>query len=191
MRRALRRPGKRRAGGGSAAHRGRLDRGRFLALDVLLGVEELAGFALSNRPSAGHGARGEVDVVLIAERFPTRGDPLVELADTLGRVRVEAMSRPPGPEQAGALDVVVDYIEDDGLAGRWAAAGAFALRHPLRSAFDLMNRAPGAPPLRALAPAVRRLERDTRARIHTLGASHDRAAAQRLARLAGRALDPR
>ena len=36
---------------------GRLDRGRFLALDALLGVEELAGFALSNRPRRGPGRR--------------------------------------------------------------------------------------------------------------------------------------
>src|SRR5579884_3371011 len=44
------RPGDRRSG----------DRGRFLALDVLLGLEELAGFALSNRPSPASSATGPV-----------------------------------------------------------------------------------------------------------------------------------
>jgi GT2 family glycosyltransferase len=187
VKRALRRAGKRASGTSTA--RGRLERGQFLALDALLGIEELAGFALSNRPSNDR-AFGEVAVVvLVTERFPTRGDPLVELASTLERVRVEAVSRPPVPERGAGQGVVVDYAEDDGVAARWAAAGAFALRHPLRSAFDLLHRPPGAMPLRVLAPAVRRLGRDRGARIHTLGGGHDQAAAERLARLAGRTLE--
>ncbi len=44
------------------------ERARFLALDAVLGVEELAGFALSNRPR--RAARRPVQVVLVAERFP-------------------------------------------------------------------------------------------------------------------------
>ena len=47
---------------------------------------------------------------------------------------------------------------------------------------------PGDPPLRALAPAVRRLERDPQARVHALGRDHARAVARRLAALAGRPL---
>jgi GT2 family glycosyltransferase len=186
VRRALSRAGRRRTGSQHSVGGGRVERGQFLALDVLLGLEELAGLALSNRPSRpAHPA----DVVLVAERFPARGDPLVELADTLEHVRVEAISRPPASEQASGRGVAVDYIEDDGLAARWAAAAALTVRHPLRAAFDVIGRPPGAPPLRSIAPAVRRLERDGGARIHTLGGSQDRARAQRLARLAGRTLE--
>ena len=169
---------------------GRIERGRFLALDALLGVEELAGFALSNRPATRRTADGgQVHVVLVAERFPARGDPLVELAGTLEHVRVEAIARPAAVELDAARDVQVDYLEDEGAAARWATGLAFALRHPLRTGFDLMSRPPDATPLRSVAPAVRRLERDANARIHPLGGSRDRAAAERLARLAGRPLD--
>jgi hypothetical protein len=176
-------------------------RGRFLALDVLLGLEELAGFALSNRPrSDGRREPGQrrrlrkprphpVEVVLFAERFPSAGDPLVELAQTLERVRVEALARAPAAQVEGARGVAVDYLEDDGSAVRLAAVALLALRHPARSALDLLDRGPGAPSLTALAPAVLRLERDRGARIHVLGAGVERATARRLARLAGRPLD--
>jgi hypothetical protein len=125
----------------------------------------------------------------VTDRFPARGDPLVELAGTLEHVRVEAMARPAALERSAAREVAVDYLEDDGAAARWTAAAALALRHPLRSVFDLVNRPPDAPPLRSLAPAVRRLERDPDARIHPLGGSDDHATAERLAWLAGRTLD--
>lgn len=187
--------------GGHQLEPGRLERGRFVALDVLLGLEELAGFALSNRPASDRPRapsrrplrRAErpdrVHVVLVADRFPARGDPLVELAGTLERVRVEAVARPSAPEVGMASDVAVDYLEDDGVAARWLAAASLVLRHPLRCALDLLDRSPEAPPLRSLAPAVRRLERDPGARIHTLGTSRDQAIAQRLGRLAGRTVD--
>ena len=58
---------------------GRLDRGRYLALDALLAVDELAGFMLSNRPERG--------ALATAARWswsptdsPSRGDPLVDFA---------------------------------------------------------------------------------------------------------------
>jgi GT2 family glycosyltransferase len=185
-----------RAGGGharentGAADAGRLERGGFLALDALLGLEELAGFALSNRP-AGSGRRSAdlgIDVVLVAESFPVRGDPLVELAGTLGRVRVEALARPAEPQPAGARAVPIDYVEDDGAIARWSAATRLVVRHPLRAASDIAGRPGEAPPLRSLAPAVRRLEREPEARIHAL-ATRDRIIAERLARLAGRTPD--
>ena len=59
-----------------------------LALDALLGVEELAGFALSNRPAAARGRAA--GVVLVADRFPAPGDPLTDYALTLAGARVEA-----------------------------------------------------------------------------------------------------
>lgn len=190
---------RRRAGGPSrggtpprrtapAVRAGRLERGRYLALDALLSAEELAGFALSNRP-AGARQHRTVDVVLVADRFPAQGDPLVEVAETLERARVEAVARPEVPALEVSRAVEVDYLEDDGAAARLIAAALLVLRHPLRCALDLVRRAPGEPPLRALAPAVRRLNHDGGARVHALGGSGNQTTAVRLARLAGRTLD--
>jgi hypothetical protein len=167
---------------------GRLERGRYLALDALLSVEELAGFALSNRPTD-HRRPGAADVVLIADRFPEQGDPLAELAATLEHARVEALARPEAPDLELARRLQIDYVEDDGAAARLAATLALALRHPLRCILDIVGRSAGAPSLRSLAPAVRRLERDRGARVQPLGSGESRAIAQRLAGLVGRALD--
>ena len=164
---------------------GHLERGRFLAIDALLAAEELAGLALSNRPTSDRGEPGTTQVVLVADRFPSPGDPLVDLARTLGGARVEASSR---PEVVAPEALTINYREDDGAALRaWALIGLL-LRHPLRCALDILDRKPGDPPLRALAPAVRRLERDPQARVHALGRDHARAVARRLAALAGRPL---
>ncbi len=85
----------------------------------------------------------------------------------------------------------IDYREDDGALLRASALIALAARHPVRSLLDLLGRSPSAPPLRALAPAVRRLERDPSARVHALGRDQAQAVAQRLAALAGRSLEGR
>jgi hypothetical protein len=164
---------------------GRLERGGFVALDAVLGVEELAGFLLSNRP--GHQARSRARVVLVAERFPTRGDPLTDFARTLSEARVEACARPESFDQAAARTLVVDYREDDGAAMRALGLIRLLIRHPLRSAADYLHRRPGDPGLAALAPAVARLGADRAARVHPLGTDPAaRRAAQRLATLAGR-----
>jgi hypothetical protein len=177
-----------RGRGAPAVSAGRLERGRYLAIDALLSADELAGLVLSNRP-AGRGPRTASEVVFVADRFPARGDPLVEYARALGGARVEAAARPefPNLEIAGALEI--DYREDDGIAARAAALVALVVRHPLRAVGDVLGRRPGEPPLSALAPAVRRLARDGRARVHALGASDTRVTARRIARLAGRPLD--
>ena len=173
-----------------AVEAGPLERGRYLALDALLSAEELAGLALSNRP-AGR-PRADADVVMVADRFPTRGDPLVEFVGALERVRVEAAARPELPDGNLARGFRVDYREDDGIAVRAGALLALVVRHPLRAAGDLLARGPGEPGLSALAPAVLRLERTRRgrgARVHALGGDDVRVTARRLARLAGRPLD--
>jgi hypothetical protein len=166
---------------------GRLERGRYLALDALLSAEELAGLALSNRP-AGR-TRAPADVVVVADRFPVRGDPRVDFVRALGHARVEATARPELPDGGLARELQVDYREDDGIAVRAGALVALAVRHPLRAAADVLARGPGEPGLSALAPAVLRLKRDHRARVHALGGEEIRATARRLARLAGRPLD--
>lgn len=168
----------------------RADRARFLVLDGLLGVEELVGLTLSNRPRQdtrdGHPAHAPVAAVLVAERFPAAGDPLVELARTLGQVRVEAAARPRQTdlEAAGELEIV--YREDDGAAARVLALIELTASHPLRCLHDRARRASGQPSLLAIAPAARRLARLPTARVLALGGEPSRALAQRLAALAGR-----
>jgi hypothetical protein len=194
VRRAFRRL-RRRSGGGRRVSRlqgarrtSRLERGGYVAIDALLAVEELAGFALSNRPAAGGG--GHAGVVLVADRFPGRGDPLVDLARTLAAsVRVEAARRPDRLDATVARALAINYREDDGAASRAAAALALAARHPLRCARDLLRRRPEEPSLRTIAPAVRRLSGDPAARVLALGGEEARATAARLAHLAGRPLD--
>jgi GT2 family glycosyltransferase len=166
---------------------GRIERGRYLALDALLGVEELAGFALSNRPR--REARGPARVVLVADRFPARDDPLADFALTLAGARVEAASRPEALGQRAAQGLTIDYREDDGAGARVLALMRLLARHPLRGVRDLFGRRDGAPTLAALAPAVARLVRDGDARVHPLGGEDARAVATRLARLAGRRLE--
>jgi hypothetical protein len=192
--RVLRRLPRRALGPGAAPSRGaptpgvgRLERGRYLALDALLSVDELAGLALSNRPAGRETSRAEV--VVVADRFPVRNDPLAEFARTLEHARVEAAARPesPSPDLAHALRI--DYREDDGMATRAAALLALVVRHPLRAAADVAARRDRGPKLSGLAPAVLRLERDGPARVHALGGDEVHATARRLARLAGRPLD--
>jgi GT2 family glycosyltransferase len=165
------------------------ERGSFLALDVLLALEELAGLALSNRPAGAHAP--PVRVVLIAERFPTLGDPLVDLASTLGSARIEAAARPDPVALEAARALRIDYREDDGALLRMLALARLVARRPGRCLLDLIRRAPGDPPLRALAPALVRLERDPGARVQALGGDSARTVARRLAELAGRPLESR
>ncbi|MEO6859443.1 MAG: glycosyltransferase family 2 protein [Solirubrobacteraceae bacterium] len=165
---------------------GRWERRGFAALDALLGVEELAGFLLSNRPA--EELREPARVILVAERFPARGDPLSDFARTLAGARVEAMARPESFDQAAARTLTVDYREDDGVATRALGLWRLVLRHPLRSLADGLHRAPGEPGLAALAPGVLRLMSDKSARVHALGGVQAHSAAKRMAALAGHPL---
>jgi GT2 family glycosyltransferase len=166
---------------------GRLDRGRFLALDALLGVEELAGFAMSNRPRGE--AREPARVVLVADRFPAPDDPLADFALSLAGARVEAAARPEALGRRAAQGLTIDYREDDGAGARALALVRLLARHPLRCARDLIGRRGSVPSLAALSPAVARLAHDREARVHPLGGDDARAVAARLARLAGRRLE--
>ena len=199
LRRAIARARRPRDGGAGRATRrasaprgaprpGRWQRGGFAALDAVLGVEELAGFALSNRPRK-RARRGRAQVVLVADRFPARGDPLADFALTLAGARVEAAARPEAVGVRAARELTVDYREDDGAAARVLALFGVLARHPLRGVLDMLHRRSGDPGLAAIAPAVLRLGRDPGARVHPLGGAPSRAVAVRLAALAGRGLE--
>lgn len=168
---------------------GRIARGELLAVDVLLGFEELAGFLLSNRPAGTH--RRRAAVVLVADRFPAPGDPLSELARTVSDARVEASARPEAIDTPTAEALTIDYREDDGAAVRALALIALVWRHPLRCARDLLGQREDRPPLAALAPAVRRLQADPDARVMALGGDPARELAARLGQLAGRSVERR
>jgi GT2 family glycosyltransferase len=168
----------------------RRDRAQYLALDVLLAAEELAGFTLSNRPSRETQPHG--DVVLVAERFPAPGDPLVDFARTLNGARVEAAGRPEAPWVQVGRELEISYREDEGLATRALALMRLGARHPLRTTRDVIQHRGRQPTLAALAPAAVRLERQPRARVHPLGGADARAVARRLAALSGRSfVEPR
>ena len=160
----------------------------YLLLDTILGFDELAGFALSNRPAHARSLRA-AQVVLVADRFPARGDPLVDFARTLEGARVEASARPAAPWQEVGRELEISYAEDDGAASRATAAIWLLMRHPIRALRDLRSRRPGEPTLRILAPAALRIERSEAARVHALGGSDVQAIASRLAALSGRGLE--
>jgi GT2 family glycosyltransferase len=168
--------------GGPGGHRA-----PFVVVDALLALEELAGLALSNRP-AGPKRTDPPEVVLVADRFPGRGDPLVELAQAVGQPRIEALTRPEVPDLEALRRLDVRYLEDDGAAVRAAAGLELLVRHPLLTARDLVRARSAQPSTWALAPAVLRLEREPRTRVHPLGGSAAQATARRIARLAGRSV---
>jgi hypothetical protein len=131
-------------------------------------------------------------VVLVADRFPVPGDPLVDFARTLNAARVEANGRPEWPSIEVSRELEISYREDDGLAARLIALLRLAVRHPVRCVRDFIRRRPGEPTLTAIAPAALRLARQRGARVHPLGGEEVQATAQRLAALAGRPLaEPR
>lgn len=162
------------------------DRARFAALDAILGVEELFGFVLSNRPPSARAGQPPARSVVVADRFPDAADRSAGDASP-GRLRVEAAGRaeraalpPPG--------VTVVYREDDGPLDRVRALARLAARRPRRvlaaTAHDT-----DAPSTAALAPAACRLLADPAATLTR--ASSDpfvQATARRLGRLAGREL---
>ncbi len=178
----------------SDARPGRLEAAQYFALDALLAVEELAGLTLSNRPEGavtGSPRNGD-QVVLVADRFPVQGDPLVDFARTLDAARVEANGRPESPWVEVSRELEIAYREDDGLASRTVAVLRLGVRHPLRCGRDLVRRRPGEPTLAALAPAAVRLVSQRDARVHPLGGEEVNVTARRLAALAGHTLaEPR
>ncbi len=93
---------------------GRLERAAFASIDALLGLEELAGLALSNRPAAP--ARPPASVVLVADRFPP--------------------PRGVGSRPAGALDGAPDGGRDGSLARALAGVPDASLARALAGVPD-------------------------------------------------------
>jgi len=162
------------------------DRLRFAALDAVLGVEELIGFALSNRPPAPRPGEQEARWVLVADRFPV-ADTRASVSDAdVGPARIEAGSR--AERAAPPEGATVVYREDDGPLDRARALAALLARHPGRvlAAAARDDVAP-SPSVSALAPAACRLLTEPAVTLSPSSADPlAQAAARRLGRLAGR-----
>ena len=119
------------------------------------------------------------DVVVVADRFPVRGDPRVEFVRALERARVEAVARPESARgatgHASFRSITARTTESPPAPAR---SLALLVRHPVRCRRrPCRPRRPGDPGLSALAPAVLRLLHDRRA-----GGSSPRAGRRRDAR---------
>jgi GT2 family glycosyltransferase len=169
--------------------RSRADRARFVTLDLVLGVEELFGFAVSNRPPVPPPRPRAARRVLVADRFPDAATDASATARAAGAcagpVRIEAGRRAERAAQPPP-DVTIVYREDDGPLDRARALATLAARRPGRvlAAFARDHHAPSPA---VLAPAACRLLADPAATLSPSSADPlVQAAARRLGRLAGR-----
>jgi GT2 family glycosyltransferase len=163
------------------------DRVGFGAVDVILGLDELIGFALSNRPPVVRSMEPGARRVVVAHRFPDAEADVLAAGNPAdpGPVRIEAAARAErtAPTSAG---VTIVYREDDGPFDRAHALAALAARHPGR-VLMASARDRNAPSLVRLAPAACRLLAGPAATLSP--SSTDplvQAAARRLGRLGGR-----
>jgi hypothetical protein len=162
------------------------DRLRFAALDAVLGVEELIGFALSNRPPTPRPGEQEARRVLVADRFPVADTPASVSDADVGPARIEAGSR--AERAAPPAGATVVYREDDGPLDRARALAALLARHPGRVlAVTTRDDDAPSPSVSALAPAACRLLTEPAVTLSPSSADPlAQATARRLARLAGR-----
>ena len=134
-------------------------------------------------------------IAVIVDHFPELSETFVAaelhaLQARGARVRVEALARAPQPDPAAARGLEVRYAGDEALGERLAALVWLWRRDPRRCLRDLADRRrwrreEWPRPLRALAPAARRIARAGDEHLHAhfgAGAALD---ALRLARLLG------
>jgi Glycosyl transferase family group 2 len=168
------------------------DRLRFGALDTLLGIEELFGFVLSNRPPAARSAEQAARHVFVADRLPNAGSGVSGMAAAAGSgaepSRIEAGGRADRAPQP-ARGVTIIYREDDGPLDRARSLASLAARHPGR-VLNATARDRHALSAAALAPAACRLLAEPAVTLAPADPSMQ-AAVRRLARLAGRGSPPR
>ena len=105
-------------------------------------------------------------------------------------VHVESLTRAPRPNAEAAAGIEAAYAEDDGRRAKLSALAWLVRRHPLRSLGDLLRRRRWrreeyVRPLRALAPAVRRIDTHGSSHVHAHFAADAALDAMRSARLLG------
>jgi colanic acid/amylovoran biosynthesis glycosyltransferase len=155
---------------------GQLDRARMKAVDAAVVTAQAAGYLRGNAAPRARPARADRPGLVVAtdyfpvltEQFVTREVAALEAAGR--RVRVEAVARPDRPLEGGARGIQVNWLEDEGTLDRITAMAWLTARHPVRAVRDLISRRrldPGERmPLRALAPATRRLIRGGERHVH-------------------------
>mgnify|MGYP001075123458 CR=1 FL=1 len=134
-------------------------------------------------------------LVVFTDAFPARSETFIAReADALRAqgwsVRVESSARPTRAERSVARAGRVDYLEDEPPLGAVLDLVRLAVRHPLRCLADLRERRRWRAeevvwPLRALAPAARRLAAAGERHIHVHFAGLAALHAMRIARIAG------
>ena len=184
------------AGTAGFAVTGQFDRARMKAIDGVVVAAQAIGYRRGNAaPRAfAQPAAGSAGVVIATDYFPVLTEQFVTrdiaaLAAAGRRVRVEAVARPARPLEGGARGVEANWLEDEGTLDRVAALAWLAARHPLRAAADLRERrrfeADERMPLRALAPAARRLARGGETHVHVHFAAMAAANALRVGAILG------
>jgi colanic acid/amylovoran biosynthesis glycosyltransferase len=163
---------------GSAAL-GRMEGAAFAALDGAVSLADGVGYLGSNdapaRPPLAPGT-GAPGVAVLVDRFPELSQTFVAAeAAALARlglpVAVHATWRSRRPHGLGGRGLAVSFAEDDGVARRALALAWLVGRAPLACLWDLRERRRWAReepvrPLRALAPAARRVARSRARHLH-------------------------
>jgi glycosyltransferase involved in cell wall biosynthesis/GT2 family glycosyltransferase len=184
---------------------GRFDRARMKAVDAVVVAAQWMGYRRGNAAprvvpaTAAPGAETpgpehRAGIVVYTDYFPVLTEQFVTrelaaLAAAGRRARVEAVARPERPLEGGARGIDAHWLEDEGTFDRFGALVALVSRHPVRVLADLRFRRRFPPgermPLRALAPAVRRLGNGGEPHIHVHFAAMAAVNALRVARFTG------
>jgi hypothetical protein len=169
---------------------GQLERARLKLLDSLVVIAQALGYRLGHRASD-QSIRPPATRIVVVTEFPRRGDESVASlreAAPAGAVSVEAVKRARQPDWRSARGLEVRFWEDEGTLQSVRDAAWLVFRHPVRVIADRCRPADGADgrlPLRRLAPAARRVEAASGARLVADEAPSAVALCRRLARLGG------
>jgi GT2 family glycosyltransferase len=172
---------------------GRFERARFKLLDLLWSVSFWSGrLALTNSAAAAAEADARPALIAISLDAPLEErqlEALSSLRASCDALRLEAAARPLRARHLISREVPARMLEDDAPAERLRSLGWLLARHPIRSLRDtLPSRGQGEsrPPLRQLAPALRRIAAAGAGEIVSLGGEGEPRELERIARLTGR-----
>lgn len=168
----------------------------FRLVDAVVILMDRLGSWIGNRPPGARHPDGSAEIVVLADRFPELSETFIvselrALARAGMPARVEAAVRAQRLNLRALREYPANYREDDPLWVRAATLLWLVLRHPARTAQDLLaqrrwSREETVPPLRVLGPAVWRLEHGGERHLHAHFADGAALTALRLARFTGR-----
>ncbi len=174
---------------------GQRERATFKALDAVSIAASGVGYFMGNAAPAPPLESAPHGVVITAEAFPRLSETFVAAeAHALRRLgvptRIEAGARAARPGREWARGLRLSYLEDEGIARKFAALAWLVARHPVGCARDLVDRRRWSQeepvrPLRWLAPAALRLRRGRERHLHAHFATTAALDAIRLGRILG------